>query len=71
MARNFWEQSSIYRKYFSFSRKTLLVLEEMEQKESDKKNFHKEIENMIKSSPKYAELVKKLREDGFDIEEFE
>lgn len=71
MARNFWEQSSTYRKYFSFSRKTLLVLEEMENKESDKRNFHKEIESMIKSSPKYTELVKKLKEDGFDIEEFE
>lgn len=71
MARNFWEQSSTYRKYFSFSRKTLLVLEEMEQREFDKRNFHKEIESMIKSSPKYTELVKKLREDGFDIEEFE
>lgn len=71
MARNFWEQSSTYRKYFSFSRKTLLVLEEMEKGESDKRNFHKEIESMIKSSPKYTELVKKLREDGFDIEEFE
>ncbi len=71
MARNFWEQPSIYRKYFSFSRKTLLVLEQMEEELLDKRNFHKEIENMIKSSPKYTELVKKLREDGFDIEEFE
>ncbi len=71
MARNFWEQPSIYRKYFSFSRKTLLVLEKMEEEQADKKNFNKEIEKMIKCSPQYTELVKKLREDGFDIEEFE
>lgn len=71
MAKNFWEHSSTYRKFFSFSRKTLLVLDQIEEESLDKRNFHQEVENMIKSSPKYTELVKKLREDGFDIEEFE
>ena len=43
----------------------------MEEEQADKKNINKEIEKMIKCSPQYTELVKKLREDGFDIEEFE
>ena len=71
MAKNFWEKKDKHRSYLSFTNKTLLVLERLRDNEEKKDGYHQEVEEMIKSSPKYAELIKKLKEDGFDIEEFE
>ncbi|MDK2050570.1 hypothetical protein [Aliarcobacter butzleri] len=71
MARNFWEQKSKHRNYFSFTNKTLHVIEYLRENEKNKNDYHQEVEEMIKSSPKYVELIKKLKEYGFDIEEFE
>lgn len=71
MAKNFWDKRDKHRSYFSFTNKTLLVLDCLKENEQKKDEYHQEVEEMIKSSPKYAELIKKLKEDGFDVEEFE
>jgi len=71
MAKNFWDKKDKHRSYFSFTNKTLLVLEHLRDNEEKKDDYHQVVEEMIKTSPKYTELIKKLREDGFDIEEFE
>lgn len=68
MAKNFWDKKNSYKKYLRFSNKTLLILEQMEEEE---KKVGEEIEKMIVSSPQYQDLIKKLKDDGFDIEEFE